>query len=505
MKTPVSVITALLRSWPLPIGPIVQRRMQAGRRWDNLSAVALVFIATTVQAASEPEVDVIGCVQDIGGQPYRNVHVELSGLNYKGGAGYTGNNSVGTTNERGEFSVRMKAGAPAKSGVTEKPAIARISGKYEVYVARGWGGGGSWGGADVWPKITVSNTGKQVDLRSKGCIRFPYPIDVSGVVTSDDLEVTPYPTLTLRISAVGDNLKMTTYIPSGSGNQDFNFGVDLRVGDAYRIDVPEQPQCARCDFVTLAGEKVGESKLTLLPGSYNAWSAKMLRIHCKRKPPQANGDCKAADDLTEALPRKGKSSGAEMFQQAINQAEQEEREREIREARERARLAAETKRPRAATTLAAQTYSSGVRGVPVAECHRQANASDRGDKLNALPRNDNVLLLRGSIANLDWLIRLYTQCLPDQETQQVINGWKIQRDGALKTCRAISSLDNCLDSPFTTTANATAIEPGETGAVVQDMCRWDENGKCIGRQTGCDCDIQSQLKRRDGGRSRFNQ
>lgn len=97
--------------------------------------------------------------------------------------------------------------------------------------------------------------------------------------------------------------------------------------------------------------------------------------------------------------------------------------------------------------------AGGARGLPVAECHRQANASDLGAKLNALPRDNNVLLLRGAIHNLDFLIRTYTQCLPDQETQKAINGWNTQREQSLRTCRQISSGDNCLTSPFGTTAS----------------------------------------------------
>ncbi len=92
--------------------------------------------------------------------------------------------------------------------------------------------------------------------------------------------------------------------------------------------------------------------------------------------------------------------------------------------------------------------AGGARGLPVAECHRQANASDLGNKLNAIPRNETVLQLRGSIYNLDFLIRTYTQCLPDRETQNAINGWKTQREQSLRTCRQISSTDNCLVSPF---------------------------------------------------------
>lgn len=105
--------------------------------------------------------------------------------------------------------------------------------------------------------------------------------------------------------------------------------------------------------------------------------------------------------------------------------------------------------------------AGGASGLPVAECHRQANASDLGAKLNAIPRNDNVLLLRGTIYNLDFLIRTYTQCLPDAQTQQAINGWKTQREASLRTCRQISSGDNCLVSPFGTTASATPVtSPG---------------------------------------------
>lgn len=102
--------------------------------------------------------------------------------------------------------------------------------------------------------------------------------------------------------------------------------------------------------------------------------------------------------------------------------------------------------------------AGSARGLPVAECHRQANASDLGAKLNALPRDNNVLLLRGTIHNLDFLIRTYTQCLPDQQTQQAINGWNTQREQSLRTCRQISSTDNCLVSPFGTTSNVQATE-----------------------------------------------
>lgn len=104
--------------------------------------------------------------------------------------------------------------------------------------------------------------------------------------------------------------------------------------------------------------------------------------------------------------------------------------------------------------VSALAPAGGAQGLPVAECHRQANASDLGNKLNAIPRNNTVLLARGTIVNLDFLIRTYTQCLPDRETQQAIDGWKAQREQTLLTCRQISSIDNCLASPYNAAANA---------------------------------------------------
>lgn len=274
------------------------------------------------------------------------------------------------------------------------------------------------------------------------------------------------------------------------------------------------------------------------------------------------------DAGTEALPRRGGNSGSALFQNAINQAEQEEKDRPARVARERAvkaaAVAAEARqtpedrlrknydqritaareqctaskescdsgctgvavvglltmfaskgagadeasaqiqqcsnrcdgaksscdeqvsnleheklqaisdarnppRPTSSSSGMAQAPSGGgARGLPVEECHRQANASNLGDKLNAIPRSDTVLLLRGTIHNLDFLIRTYTQCLPEQGSQNAINGWKMQREQSLRTCRQISSSDNCLDSPFNAAAN-------------QDLKRWTppKSSKCL--------------------------
>lgn len=289
-------------------------------------------------------------------------------------------------------------------------------------------------------------------------------------------------------------------------------------------------------------------------------------------------EARAAQETT-ALPRRGGSSGAEMFQQAINQAEQEEKNRPAREARERAAKAAAVaaearqtpedrlrknydqritaareqctaskescdsgctgvavvglltmfaskgagadvassqiqqcsnrcdgaksscdeqvsnleqersqavagarnpQRPTASSSGVAQAPSGGgARGLPVEECHRQANASNLGDKLNAIPRSDTVLLLRGAIHNLDFLIRTYTQCLPEQGSQNAINGWKTQREQSLRTCRQISSSDNCLDSPFIAAAARQDSSPVSLPKPQNFGTIFDKNGKCL--------------------------
>ena len=92
--------------------------------------------------------------------------------------------------------------------------------------------------------------------------------------------------------------------------------------------------------------------------------------------------------------------------------------------------------------------AGNARGLPVDECKRQENASGLDAKLNAIPRNDTNRLLRGAIYNLDFLIKTYTQCLPNPEVQRAINGWTNQREQSIRTCRQISTTDNCLTPPY---------------------------------------------------------
>lgn len=256
--------------------PAMRRKEQKKLLQIVLATVLLIF-ATAARAQNGPEVEVRGCVVDSGGKPFRNVNIQLSGLNYRGGAGYAGNNSIDTTNERGEFSLRMRA------GTKDAPARAKLTGRYDVYVIRGWNGGGRPGGIDVWPDFQVENIGQPVDLRSK-CIRFEYPFDVSGsVVLKEPLDVSPYPGLRLRITVGGAFSDLTTFIPRVGVTQEFNFGIDLSKLDHYVVNVHEpQPKGVYCEILEGKEGNGGDQATFLLESSYNTWTSKLLKVSCRK-------------------------------------------------------------------------------------------------------------------------------------------------------------------------------------------------------------------------------
>jgi hypothetical protein len=92
--------------------------------------------------------------------------------------------------------------------------------------------------------------------------------------------------------------------------------------------------------------------------------------------------------------------------------------------------------------------AGGKTGLPFAECQRQENASDIGRKLTALPDSNTNLKTRGIIVASDFMIKTYSQCLPDQRAQQMVNQYRTTRAQTLRTCQQVSSSDNCLVSPF---------------------------------------------------------
>ena len=92
--------------------------------------------------------------------------------------------------------------------------------------------------------------------------------------------------------------------------------------------------------------------------------------------------------------------------------------------------------------------AGGDKGLPIEECQRQESASDVGRKLSALPAGNTNLQLRGIVVASDFMIRTYSQCLPNQRAQQIVAQYRKTREDSVRTCRQISSSDNCLTSPF---------------------------------------------------------
>jgi hypothetical protein len=351
MNATVSFTTSLAHSWAHAAHHMAPRPAHWRRVQILCAALAVLSFAVNGLAASEAEVKVTGCVVDHGGRPYKEVNIALSGVNYKGGAGYTGNHSETRTDHLGEFTVRMKAGVP------ERPAQASIRGTREIYTTGGWTGSnrsGTFAGADVWPETLVQNIGKPVDLRPKGCIRFPYPITVLGAATSENLyEQDPWPhrsSLRLRLSRGDGHLDMGTPIPVDSRRvQEIDFGVDFRAGDTYSVDIIQQPyslgpavpptqkMCIQCDLVRGATETIGQTPDIIIPVHryWNLWGVQSLRLQCKRKSivkPDASCEAGAAqeaesvttptDEASIARSREGAQSGAKQFQEAIEQAKQ---------------------------------------------------------------------------------------------------------------------------------------------------------------------------------------
>ena len=349
MNATISIARLLAHSWAHAARRMAPKPAHRRRVQILCAALAVLSFAVDVQAASEAEIKVTGCVVDYGGRPYEEVNIALSGVNYKGGAGYTGNHSETRTDHRGEFTVRMKAGVP------ERPAQASIRGTREIFTTGGWTGSirseASVRGADVWPETLVENIGKPVDLRPKGCIRFPYPITVLGAVTSENLyEEDPWPhrsSLRLRLSRGDGHLDMGTPIPVDSRRvQEIDFGVDFRSGDTYSVDIIQQPyslgpavpptqrMCIQCDLVRGATETIGQTPDIIIPVHRyrNLWGVQSLRLQCKRKSivtPDASCEAGAAQGEAEsaktsddgapvALSREDAKSGAKQLGEVCN-------------------------------------------------------------------------------------------------------------------------------------------------------------------------------------------
>lgn len=93
-------------------------------------------------------------------------------------------------------------------------------------------------------------------------------------------------------------------------------------------------------------------------------------------------------------------------------------------------------------------YAGGAGGQPLAECRRVEDASDIPQRMAALPQDNVNLMTRGIIVASDFMIATYSACLPDATAQQIVAQYRKTREETLRTCRQVSTSDNCLESPF---------------------------------------------------------
>lgn len=85
----------------------------------------------------------------------------------------------------------------------------------------------------------------------------------------------------------------------------------------------------------------------------------------------------------------------------------------------------------------------------VESCQRAANDNPAlAQAIQRIPPNETVLKLRASIAGLDHVIRSFLPCANDPRGRQMLTQFRQQREQALQNCRAMSSSDQCLISPF---------------------------------------------------------
>ncbi len=96
-------------------------------------------------------------------------------------------------------------------------------------------------------------------------------------------------------------------------------------------------------------------------------------------------------------------------------------------------------------------------GRPFEDCKAEENSSGLAQKLNQIPSNDLNRKLRGIIVSLDFLIATYQKCLPDPRAKESIDSFKASRASSLQNCRQISTVDNCLSSPFEPTASVSPM------------------------------------------------
>lgn len=108
-----------------------------------------------------------------------------------------------------------------------------------------------------------------------------------------------------------------------------------------------------------------------------------------------------------------------------------------------------------ATTNNAGAISSigskpSVTGRPFQECDNN-NKNNTGliAKINAIPKNDTIQLMRGAHFASRWMMENYSQCLPDPRAKEQVDMYRRTVAETLQTCRQLSSNQAiCEVSPF---------------------------------------------------------
>lgn len=89
------------------------------------------------------------------------------------------------------------------------------------------------------------------------------------------------------------------------------------------------------------------------------------------------------------------------------------------------------------------------RNLSQAECNNQANELGWASRMNAMSRDDTILLLRATIASSEAVIVITRQCENLPGAKQAMDSFANTRNAAISTCRSISTDPGaCLRSPF---------------------------------------------------------
>jgi hypothetical protein len=94
--------------------------------------------------------------------------------------------------------------------------------------------------------------------------------------------------------------------------------------------------------------------------------------------------------------------------------------------------------------------NSGISGRPFQECaDGEKNNTALSAKINAIPRNDTVKLIRGAHFASRWMVENYSKCLPDPRAKEAVAQFRKTMDETMQTCKQLSSNQSiCEVSPL---------------------------------------------------------